>query len=118
MYVATAKWYYITLRALKKEKEAEALLQTISKDMNLIENEGYLTILLLYKQQQNPEELYNSIFSNSNTLSNTTLGFGLGNYYRLNGQKEKAKAIFEKITAGNQWGSFAYMAAEAMLLAP
>ncbi|MFN5134625.1 MAG: tetratricopeptide repeat protein [Chitinophagaceae bacterium] len=118
MYVAAAKWYYITLRELKKEKEAEVLLQTISKDVKLIENEGYLTILLLYKQQQNPEELYNSIFSNSNTLSSTTLGFGLGNYYRLNGQKEKAKAIFEKIIAGNQWGSFAYMAAEAMLLAP
>jgi tetratricopeptide (TPR) repeat protein len=113
MYVATANWYYITLRELKKEKEAEALLQTISKDMKLIENEGYLTILLLYKQQQNPEELYKSIVSNSNTLSNATLGFGLGNYYRLSGQTEKAKLIFEKITAGNQWGSFAYVAAEA-----
>lgn len=115
MYVATANWYYITLRELKKEKEAEALLQTISKDMKLIENEGYLTILLLYKQQQNPDELYKSIFSNRNTLSNATLGFGLGNYYRLSGQIQKANLVFEKITAGNQWGSFAYMAAEKMM---
>jgi tetratricopeptide (TPR) repeat protein len=112
MYVATANWYYITLRELKKEKESEALLQTISKDMKLIENEGYLTILLLYKKQQSSDELYQTLMGNTNSLSNATLGFGLGNYYWLNGQTQKAKTIFEKIIAGNQWGSFAYMAAE------
>lgn len=117
MYVATANWYYITLKELKKEKEAQALLQTISKDMKLIENEGYLTILLFYKQLQNPDELYQSLISNTNTLNNATLGFGLGNFYRLNGQPEKAKLILEKVVAGSQWGSFAFMAAEATMLA-
>jgi tetratricopeptide (TPR) repeat protein len=112
MYVATANWCYITLRELKKEKEAAILLATINKDMKLIENEGYLTILLLYKQQQNPDELYKTLLSDNNTFSNATLGFGLGNYYRLSGQPAKAKEVFEKVTAGNQWGSFAYMAAE------
>jgi tetratricopeptide (TPR) repeat protein len=115
MYVATANWYYITLREVKKEKQAAKLLQTINKDMKLIENEGYLTILLLYKQQQNPGELYQTLMGNTNTLSNATLGFGLGNYYRLSGQTQKAKTIFEKITDGNQWGSFAYMAAESLI---
>jgi tetratricopeptide (TPR) repeat protein len=115
MYVATANWYYITLRELKKEKEAEVLLQTTNKDMKLIENEGYLTILLIFKQQQNPEELYNSLLKADNTLNNVSIAFGLGNYYRLTGMKEKAKVILEQITDGNQWGSFAYMAAEKLM---
>jgi tetratricopeptide (TPR) repeat protein len=114
MYVATANWYYITLRELKKEKEAAELLATINKDLKLIENTDYLTILLLYKQQQDPEELKEKLFfsTGNNSLSNATLGFGLGNYYWLGGEKEKAKEIFKKITAGTQWGSFAYMTAE------
>jgi tetratricopeptide (TPR) repeat protein len=116
MYVATANWYYITLRELKKEKQAQALLQTIQKNMKLIENEGYLTILFLYKLEQNPEELYQSLLGNTNTLNNATLGFGLGNFYRLSGQPEKAKQILEKVVAGSQWGSFAYMAAESLLV--
>ena len=49
------------------------------------------------------------------SLKNATLGFGLGNYYLEKGQKKKAKEIFEKIIAGNQWSSFGFIAAEAEL---
>ena len=115
MYVATVNWYYITLRQQKKEKEAAELLQTISKDMKLIENEGYLTILLLYKGEQDAEVLYQQLMGHQNTLNNATLGFGLGNYYLLNGQTEKGKTVLNAVLKGNQWGSFAFMAAEAVL---
>lgn len=111
MYVATANWYYITLRELKKEKEAAQLLATVNKDMKLIENEGYLTILLLYKGDQKEEQLYQTLADNNN-LSNATLGFGLGNFYRLSGKTDAAGDVFKKVTTGNQWGSFAFMAAE------
>jgi tetratricopeptide (TPR) repeat protein len=112
MYAAMANWYYITLKELKKEKQAAELLKTVSKDMKLIENEVYLSILLLYKQEANPDELYNSVLGDNNALNNVSLAFGLGNYYRLSGDAAKAKAIFEKITRGSQWGSFGFMAAE------
>jgi tetratricopeptide (TPR) repeat protein len=112
MYVATANWYYITLKELKKEKQAAKLLATIHKTAKLIENEGYLTILLLYKQQQDAEQLHKDLLIDNNTLVNATLGFGVANYYRLTGQTAKANELLQLITAGNQWGSFAYMAAE------
>lgn len=115
MYVATVNWYYITLRQQKKEKEAAELLQTISKDMKLIENEGYLTILLLYKGEQDAGVLYQQLMGHQNTLNNATLGFGLGNYYLLNGQTEKGKSVLNAVLQGNQWGSFAYMASEKAL---
>jgi tetratricopeptide (TPR) repeat protein len=115
MYVATANWYYITLKELKKEKQAAKLLSTIQKDMKLIENEGYLTILLLYKQHQGDEQLKLNLINEKNTLANATLGFGLANYYRLTNQPQKANEILQLVVAGNQWGSFAYMAAEIWL---
>lgn len=115
MYAATANWLYITLRELKKEKQATKLLATVSNSTKLIENDGYLTILLLYKKEHDPEKLKSELLKDNNNLANATMGFGLGNFYRLSGETEKAKDIFRKVVAGSEWGSFAYMAAEMML---
>ena len=48
-------------------------------------------------------------------LSNASLGFGIGNWFLYNGEKEKAEKIFRQITSGNQWASFGFIAAEAEL---
>ena len=112
MYVATVNWYYITLLELNKSKEAEALLNTIRKDMPLIENEEYLTILMLYKNVEGGDQVRQKLLTDNNTLKSATTRFGLANYYRLKGDKIKAKELMKKVTDGSQWGSFAYMAAE------
>lgn len=113
MYVATANWLYITLLRLDKKKEAAELLETISVDMDLIENYDYHDILMLYKtgHENKIAEKTQAIDS----LSNATLGYGLGNYFLEKGQKKKAKEIFEKVVASNQWASFGFIAAEAEL---
>jgi len=115
MYVATANWYYITLRRLKKDREAGKLLSSISENIKLIENKDYLTILLLYKQKGDADSIKQKIMGGTNTLSNASLGYGLGNYYFLKGDNVTAKEIFNQIIAGNQWSSFGYIAAEAEL---
>lgn len=115
MYVATANWLYITLRRLKKQKEAAKLLSTISAGMDLIENKDYLRLLLLYKKETDPELLKQELFNNGSSLSNASIGFGLGNYYLLNRNIKEAKSIFEKIVGGDQWASFGFIAAEAEL---
>ncbi len=115
MYIATANWYYITLRRLKKNREADKLLASISPDIKLIENKDYLTILLLYKQKTNTDSLKKQIMSGVSTLSNASAGFGLGNYFLLNGDKTTANEILNQIISGNQWSSFGFIAAEAEL---
>ena len=52
---------------------------------------------------------------NDQSLQNTTIAFGLGNYYYINGNKNKAQNIFKSITKGNQWSSFGFIAAESKL---
>lgn len=115
MYVATANWYYITLRKLGKQKEAADLLATISKNISLIENTDYLTILLLYKGEQNADELRKKLLADQSSLSNATLCFGLGNYYILLEKPMEGKDLLQKLTQNAQWGSFAYMAAEMQM---
>lgn len=115
MYVATANWYYITVKKLGKQKEAAELLATINKNMPLIENTDYLVILLLYKGEQNADELRQKLLTDQNSLSNATLGFGLGNYYINTGKEKEGKELLQKLTQSAQWGSFAYMAAEMQL---
>jgi hypothetical protein len=115
MYVAAANWMYITLRRLKKDKEAASLLATISPDTDLIENNDYLQILLLYKQEKEIEDPVQCLKEGKEGLGLASFGFGLGNYLLEKGKKEQAKEVFQHITASNQWSAFGFIAAEAEL---
>jgi tetratricopeptide (TPR) repeat protein len=113
MYVATANWLYITMLRLDKKKEAAELLTNINAEMDLLENHDYHAVLMAYKTNDDKKLLEKT--GTQENLSNATLGFALGNYYLEKGQKKKAKEIFEKVVAGNQWASFGYIAAEVEL---
>jgi hypothetical protein len=49
-------------------------------------------------------------------LSSASVGYGIGNWYLYNGDREKAEKIFRRITNGNQWASFGFIASEIELL--
>ena len=115
MLAATSHWYYMTLRRLEKNPDAQRLLEPFDGDFEVIENEDYLKLLRLYRGDVKAEMLWNEIGDKAETLGNASLGYGLGNWYFYTGDKEKAMDVFRKITAGNQWASFGYIAAEAEL---
>ncbi len=113
-YVAAANWLYVIYRHLGHDRRADKLLITINDDMKLIENHSYHTLLKLHQGKINPIDLEEGIM-NGESLSNTTLAFGLGNYYFINGDEVKAQELFKNITKGNQWSAFGYIAAESRL---
>jgi hypothetical protein len=49
------------------------------------------------------------------SLSNATLGYGIGFWFLDEEHHEQAVNMFRKTIAGNQWASFGYIAAEAEL---
>lgn len=81
--------------------------------MEIIENQDYYDILVMYKNGNEVKLVEKT--QNQETLSNPTLGFALGTYYLLNGKKQKAREMFEKVVAGNQWSAFGFIAAEVEL---
>lgn len=115
MLVATTHWLYMTLRRLGRDKEASQTLAPIKNDFELIENVDYYKLIRLYKGQLDPANLWIEISQRTNSLSNATLGYGLGNWYLYNGQRADAEKVFRQVTAGNQWSSFGYIAAESEL---
>ena len=113
-YIAAANWLYVIYRHLGQDRRASKLLSTINDDMNLIENHSYHTILKLHQGKLDPVDLENEIM-NGQSLANTTLAFGLGNYYLINDNEQKAQSLFDMITKGNQWSAFGYIVAESRL---
>ena len=113
MLVATSHWLYMTLRRLKRDDEAAAVLAPISKDMDVIENGAYHRLLLLYKGELTPTELLGEPGAAAD-LDDVTTAYGVGNWHLYNGRRAEAEAIFRRILAArSQWASFAYLAAEA-----
>ena len=94
--------------------KADKLLTKIDNQMNLIENHSYLSILNFYKNSTSQFDIEKKIFKEE-SLNNITVAFGLGNFYLLKGETEKAYKIYNLITNSNQWSSFAYIGAEVML---
>jgi tetratricopeptide (TPR) repeat protein len=115
MYVATANWMYITLRRLNKRKEAEKLLATILPEMEIIENNDYHEILMLYKKDTDIANPLQYLITEKKDLGLASFGYGLGNYLLEKGEKQEAAKIFQHIVNSNQWAAFGYIAAEAEL---
>ena len=113
-FVAAANWLYIIYYQLNMINKADKLLTKIDNEMNLIENHSYLSILNFYKNSTSQFDIEKKIFKEE-SLNNITVAFGLGNFYLLKGETEKAYKIYNLITNSNQWSSFAYIGAEVML---
>ncbi len=114
MLVATSHWLYMTLRRLDLEADAEVVLETVSEDLDVIENREYLLLLLMYKGLHTPREL-ERVARSSGALSAATMGYGVGNWYLYNGRPSAAAQVFREIVSGNQWAAFGFIAAEAEL---
>jgi tetratricopeptide (TPR) repeat protein len=111
MLVATSDWLYMTLRRLKRDDEARAVLEPIKAQMDVFENMAYHARLLMYKGQRTPESVLN--LNNADDVQIATQGYGVGNWYLVNGDRAKAKEIFDRVLAGRAWTAFGFIAAEA-----
>jgi tetratricopeptide (TPR) repeat protein len=113
MLVATSDWLYMTLRRLNRDADARQVLEPIKEQMDILENMAYHQRLLMYKGVRTPESVLN--LNTADDVQIATQGYGVGNWYLVNGDKEKAREIFEKVVAGRAWPAFGFIAAEADL---
>lgn len=116
LVVATLDWKYMTLMKLGREHEAREILDKVSADMNIIENDSYHNRLLMYKGLIDPEELISGdIDSDAGRLQYVTQGYGLGNYYLRQNRDQLAIETFLKVMKTNYWAAFGYIASEMEL---
>ena len=112
MRVATTHWLYMTLRLLGQDDEATAALEPIRADMDVIESFAYHQLCLLYK---GAGDMRNALDSGDTPAGGDAAMYGVGNWWFYNGDIDRAKAMFERMTAESGWASFGRIAAEADL---
>lgn len=108
---ASSYWLYMTYHRLGRLEEARELLSNITEDMEIIENDGYRDLLLLYKGDKLLDDVLEQT-SNSVGVANPTAMYGIGNYYFQIGDSEKALEIWQQVLKNKSWDAFGYIAAE------
>jgi tetratricopeptide (TPR) repeat protein len=116
LLIATLDWLYMTYRRQGKAEAATKLLDRISDDMTIIENDSYYKRLKMYKGLTPVD----SVLNVSNTtpdadLALATQGYGVGNWYLYNGDTTQAISILERVVGGKHFSAFGFIAAEADL---
>lgn len=114
MLVAALHWSYMTYRRLGMEEEAEALLTDVDPYMDVIENDDYLTLLLMYKREVSAAAVIAQATAREG-VGGATLLYGVGNWYLYNDEPVRARTLFETVVAENAWAAFGHVAAEAEL---
>ncbi len=110
--VSTAHWIYMILRRMGRDKEAEAALVNISKDMNVIENFSYHNLDLFYKGEIPAQTMLDV---DPNDPSGASVAYGVANWYYYNGEVDKAYDLMERFMKTDSWGAFGFIAAEVDL---
>jgi tetratricopeptide (TPR) repeat protein len=110
--IAVSDWLYMTYRRQEKEYEAAQVLERIGMNMKVEENQSYYDRLLMYKGIKKESDIVHDKLTD---LELATIGYGIGNWHLCNGDKVKARAMFQKITEGKYWPAFGFISAETEL---
>jgi tetratricopeptide (TPR) repeat protein len=110
--IAASDWLYMSYRRSGDKAKAARVLDRITADMKVEENKSYFDRLMLYKGLKKETDILNDKMTD---LEIATIGYGIANWYLYNGDKAKAKELFQKITSGKYWPAFGFIAAETEL---
>jgi len=110
--IAASDWLYMSYRRAGDKAKAARALERIKPDMKVEENKSYFDRLMLYKGLKKETDILNDKLTD---LEIATVGYGIANWYLYNGDKAKAKELFQKITSGKYWPAFGFIAAETEL---
>ena len=113
MRVATLDWRYMSLRRAGRDAEAEALLAEVDTAAMHINEPSYHRRMRMYRGELSPESLLNGADADSRAVA--TQGYGVGNWYYYNGDRTKAREVFERVIALGQREAFGHIAAEVDL---
>ena len=107
---ATSDWMWMTLMRLNRKADAASVLARITPKMDILENGSYHRRLLMYKGMEQPDALLDTAKADDTTIA--TQGYGVGNWYLVNGDRTKAREVFDRVLAGKATTAFGFIAAE------
>jgi len=115
-WVAGAHWLHIALRRLGRDAEAAELLLGLRDEMEILENDSYHDLLMLYAGRLDAAELQGRL-DRGDGPSQAALAYGLARWYDDGGDTQRAHEAYRCIVAEAPWAAFGAIAAEADLAA-
>jgi tetratricopeptide (TPR) repeat protein len=115
-WVAGAHWMHIALRRLGRDAEAAELLTGLRAEMEILENDSYHDLVMLYAGRLEAAELQDRL-DRGDGPSQAALAYGLARWYDDNGDAQRAHEAYKRIVAEAPWAAFGAIAAEAELSA-
>lgn len=112
MLVASVYWYYMSLRRGGKDGLAGSIIEPIQAEMNIIENDSYHKLLMVFKGEFEPNMILDE---ETDALSNATVGYGIGNWHFINGRTDRGYEIWQDVYDAGNWASFGFIASEMEL---
>ncbi len=109
--IAAADWLYMAYRRSGMPEVAEGAIAWVTPDLDILENHSYHRRILMYRGLLAPSEL----LGEGAALDMATQGYGVGNWYLMEGDPDQAEDIFERVLETGYWPAFGYIAAEAEL---
>ena len=109
--VSGGHWLYIILSRQGKTEEANAAIEKVHQDMDIIENGSYYQMCLFYKGLITAEDL---LSEEPGSSSSDVLTYGLANWYIYQKQDTtEAKTLYRQLLDNGSKYSFAYIAGES-----
>ncbi|MFI4898789.1 MAG: tetratricopeptide repeat protein [Phycisphaerales bacterium JB059] len=112
MRVAALYWQYLALHRNDQADDAAKLLEAVTPEMDIIENDGYHRLLLLFKGELSEDDLLKNL---DEGVTTPTVLYGVAQHRKLSGDDEGSRELLDRIIAGGNWAAFGYIAAEADL---
>jgi hypothetical protein len=107
---------HIALRRLGRDAEAAELLQGLRDEMEILENDSYHDLLMLYAGRLNAVELQGRL-DRGDGPSQAALAYGLARWYDDGGDAQRAYEGYRRIVTEAPWAAFGAIAAEAEIAA-
>ncbi len=111
--VAVSYWLYLALRRAGRDAEAASVAAGITPELEIIENDAYHRLLLVFNGSRTVEETLKA--EQKAATDAATIGYGLGIWRLLGGDRAAAVEQFERVVAGENWPAFGFIAAEVEL---
>lgn len=111
--VAATAWLYASLRRAGQTADANAALAPIRATMQVIENQSYVSLLLLHKGERTEADVVGAAGEGS---AGSAVRYGVSVWHLLNGRTDRARQMWQSLTQVSDWPSFGVLAAEAELM--
>jgi tetratricopeptide (TPR) repeat protein len=121
-FIDTSNWLYVSLRRAGRADEAAKVLAAVTPDRvaSMPHIANYLKLIRLYQGVLSEREVlpprppYGS--DTETELTFDSMAYGVGNWHLLNGEMDRADALFGQVVAGQAWAAWGFIGAEQEVL--